>query len=536
MNETLQYLRTFAQFPLTLRRSLRHKLTLPEARSIINQRLEQRESNFLRLAERSVYGYPASPYLPLLKLAGCQFGDLRSLVKSRGVEGALQELREAGVYVTFEEFKGRKPIIRQGKTITVRASDFDNPCAQRDFQLFTSGSTGLATAVGQDLDYIAAGAPHQMVTLSALGLLDVPSVHWQNMLPGNALRFMLQRAFYGQPFACWYSPQGWRDSKYWIKYDLATVYMVACMRAIGVRVHLPRIARLDQAHLVARSVHELLQEHGHCMLYTGTSRAMRVALAAEQAGWSLEGATSRCGGEPLTAAKAAVIQHSGLRILVGYGMSETGTIGFGCLHPAAPDDVHLFHDAFALIAQPYPVAGSDLVVPAFNLTALLAAAPKVMLNYQVDDCGVIEQRHCGCELEALGFHTHLREIRSYGKLVGEATTLIGNEMLQILEQRLPARFGGSALDYQLVEQEDVGGFTRLYLNISPRVVLGDEHEVVRFVSQELGKSSPTGDATRLMWQQAQTIRVRRQEPIPGRSGKLFPLHIDRSTKAKKNER
>jgi hypothetical protein len=241
--------------------------------------------------------------------------------------------------------------------------------------------------------------------------------------------------------------------------------MVACMRAMGDETPLPRIARLDQGVLVARSIHQLLQEHGRCLLYTGPSRALRVSLAAEQAGWSLEGATARVGGEPVTAAKVTAIQRSGLRVLAGYGMTETGTIGFGCPRPAAPDDVHFFHDAFALITQPYPVPGSDTTVPAFNLTALLDAAPKVMLNYQADDYGVIEERHCGCELEAMGFHTHLREIRSYSKLVGEGVTLIGNEMLLILEQGLPARFGGSALDYQLMEQEDESGFTRLYLNI-----------------------------------------------------------------------
>ncbi len=255
MNETLDYLKTFAQFPWALRRYLRHTLTLDEARRIIQNRLEQREANLLRLAERSIYGYPSSPYLALLKLAGCEIGDLRSLVKGKGVEGALRDLREAGVYVTFEEFKGRKPILRHGKTISVRARDFDNPYAQRGFAVFTSGSTGLATAVGQDLDYIAAGAPHQMLTLSAYGLLNVPSVHWMNMLPGNALRFILQRAFYGQRTRRWYSAQGWRDSKYWLKYDLATLYMGACMRAMGAAAPLPRIARLDQGVLVARSRH-----------------------------------------------------------------------------------------------------------------------------------------------------------------------------------------------------------------------------------------------------------------------------------------
>src|SRR5213592_3774379 len=109
MGETLDYVKMFAAFPFALRRFSRHRLTLPEAQRIVRERMEQREENFLRLVERSVYGYPRSPYLALLKLAGCEFGDLRVLVTQRGLEGALRELRENGVYITFEEFKGRKP-------------------------------------------------------------------------------------------------------------------------------------------------------------------------------------------------------------------------------------------------------------------------------------------------------------------------------------------------------------------------------------------------------------------------------------------
>ena len=94
-----------------------------------------------------------------------------------------------------------------------------------------------------------------------------------------------------------------------------------------------------------------------------------------------------------------------------------------------------------------------------------------MLNVQTDDYGVVEERHCGCELESLGYTTHLREIRSYSKLTGEGVTLIGTEMLEILNHSLPARFGGTLLDYQLMEAEDAQGFTRLYLIISPRVAI-----------------------------------------------------------------
>ena len=90
-------------------------------------------------------------------------GDLRALVESQGLESALRQLREADVYVTFEEFKGRTPICRKGVTIPVTASDFDNPVARRDFSLSTGGSTGLANAVYQDLGHIRDLAVNDMI-------------------------------------------------------------------------------------------------------------------------------------------------------------------------------------------------------------------------------------------------------------------------------------------------------------------------------------------------------------------------------------
>jgi len=159
-----------------------------------------------------------------------------------------------------------------------------------------------------------------------------------------------------------------------------------------------------------------------------------------------------------------------------------------------------------------------------------AAAPEVldMLNVQIDDYGIVEERACGCEFESYGYTTHVREIRSYSKLVGEGVTLIGNEMLRILEDVLPGRFGGSPLDYQLTEQEDEQGFTRLYLLIHPRVEIADEQAVIEVVLQGLRESSPMADVARVIWQQAQTIQIKRQEPVWTAGGKLMPLHLQRT--------
>jgi len=528
MIESLAYARMFARFPFALRRFLSETLTIERARDIVRTRMEQRESNFLRLVERSVYGHPASPYLDLLKHARCELGDLRTLVMDKGLDAALTALRADGVYVTFEELKGRKPIERNGFSREVAASDFDNPAARHDFTVHTGGSTGLATLVGQDLDHIAAGAPMQLLMLDAFGLLDVPTAHWSHIFPGTGFRFILQRAYLRQFSERWFSSLGWRDSRGWPKYDAATLYMIFWARRCGLDFPFPEIVRLDEALVVARWINETLKERGRCFLATNVSHAFRVCVAAREAGLDLRGATFRMGGEPVTPAKARIMEDSGIRIITGYGMVEISTIGLGCANPLEAGDVHLASDTLALITHPHRVEGTDVTVPAFQITTLSESVPKLMLNVQVDDYGIVEQRACGCALEACGYSTHLREIRSYSKLLGEGVTLIGNEMVHILEHVLPARFGGTPLDYQLSEEEDSEGLTRLYLVISPRVAISRDDEVIEALHAALRSSSPAAGVASTVWRQAHTLRVKRAEPAWTARGKMLPLHIQRS--------
>jgi hypothetical protein len=148
-----------------------------------------------------------------------------------------------------------------------------------------------------------------------------------------------------------------------------------------------------------------------------------------------------------------------------------------------------------------------------------------MLNVESDDYGVVEDRACGCPLEAYGFITHLRQIRSFRKLTGEGVTLVGSEMMRILDETLPGKFGGSPLDYQLLEEEDDQGFTRISLVISPKVNIANEAAVIETVLEALRRSSVAADLAQAHWRQAKTLRVKRIEPIWTARGKLMPLHL-----------
>ncbi|HEX7587124.1 MAG TPA: hypothetical protein VF478_02305 [Anaerolineae bacterium] len=526
MGQTFDHVKTLLQFPAALWKYKGFKLSVGQAQEIMREQMDQREDNFLRIVDQCIYNHAPSPYLRMLQMSGCQYGDVQRLVRDQGLEGALHELREQGVYVTYEEFKGRKPIVRNGTTIPASPQDFENPFVRRTFTVRTSGSTGAATNVGASFEAFAAVAPATLLTAFANGVARHPWALWHPILPGPGFGLLMMNAPYGVPADVWYSPIGWRDSKGWIKYGITTVYMTLCSNLLGLRIPFPRIVKLDQALVVAQRLSKMLKTKGNCVLITSVSAGLRVCLAAEQAGLDLTGVTTWLFGEPLTQTKAEPMRRVGARVMSSYGMVEASTVGHACGRPVSIDDLHLAKDSVALVTHPHLVEGLGVTVPSFNITGLQQRASRILLNFETDDYGIVEERHCGCELEAVGT-THLREIRSYSKLVGEGVTLVGNEMLRILEQVLPSRFGGSPLDYQLVEEEDDKGLTRLYLAISPRVEIADEAQVVEVLLNALRESSPMADAARTLWEQARTIQIKRQEPVWTNTAKLKPLHIRR---------
>lgn len=505
---------------------LRHTISLEDAEAIVKQRLAKREANFLRLVERGIFGYSRSPYLPLLKLAGCEMGDIRHLVRDQGVEGTLMTLREAGVYITFEEFKGWQPVVRQGKVMHVRLKDFDNPYTKRQYWFESGGTTGAGTRIENELDHLAAQAAPMMLTRHLHNALEVPMAVWRGILPdGSGINNVLRAAHFGRAPEKWFTPYSDQDLRPALRYRIGTRFPVIMGRLYGVALPWPEKVSMDQAIVVARWAAEMLKTRGACLVSAPVSRALRVCLAAWDAGLDLTGAIFMVAGEPPTPAKVKGITRTGARYFPTYGFAEAGRVGMGCGQPVECNDVHLLRDAFAIIQYPRQVPGMEIEVHAFNVTSLLPTAPKLLLNVEIDDYGVKETRSCGCRLEALGYTEHLRGVHSFRKLTGEGVTLVGSEMLHILEELLPTRFGGSPLDYQLLEEEDEQGFTRLSLVVSPNIPIADETVVIRTVMNALRNGTIMADSAREIWNQAGALRIKRMEPVRTRHGKLIPLHL-----------
>lgn len=516
--------RMYARFAVGLRRFMRERTTLEEAYAIVRRRLAERERMFLRIVERGVYGHPGSPYLPLLKMAGCELGDVREMVKTRGVEGTLEALRDAGVYVTFDEFKGRLPIVRNGKTFEVSAREFDNPYTRHHFETRTSGSTGAGTRILYDLDHMAAIIVNSSIAKHIQGLEGKPIVAWRPVFPaGTGMAGLLRNARSGDDLRRWFTPVLPGELHVSIKYRLATEYVLATARLAGMRVRRPEPVRLDQAIVVARAAAETVKTDGACLVRAYTSLALRIARAAQDEGLDLTGVIFTGGGEPPTPAKVRGITDSGARFTSSYGMTETGGVAKACVQPLDQTDVHFCEDMLAMIQTPKALDDSGTVVQALVYTTLLPTAPKLMLNVESDDFGIVETRSCGCPFDELGYPRHIRQIRSFKKLTGEGMTLVGTDMVRVLEEVLPARFGGSPLDYQLREEEDERGYTRLTLLVNPRLQIADEKEVVETLLGSLTRAGAGAEITRAMWAQAGTVRVRREEPVWTSTGKLMPF-------------
>ncbi len=520
----------YARFMWGLPWFLRRRISVDDAWAAFAHRIEHREQNFLRLVETGVYGHARSPYLPLLRAARCELGDIRRLVRETGVEGTLQALCDSGVRFSFEQFKGREPIVCDGRELSIGPQDFDNPYLSPAYFASSGGTTGAGTRVAIDLDHMLEIGSQDLLTYDVHGVLGVSTALCYPAYPAG-FAGVLQRVPTGQVPKKWFSPTASGDFNVPWRHRLAVGYVVGMSRVMGAPIPSPELVRLDQMAVIARWVAKTVETEGRALVRGHVSTAVRVVVAAEREGLGIGGAVFMGAGEPPTPAKVGTILRSGARYVPSYFFTEAGRVGTGCANPVDGNDVHFFKDRLALIQRSRAVPGTDVSVDAFLFTTLSPAAPKLLLNVESDDYGIVERRSCGCEFERRGLTDHIRGIHSFRKLTGEGVTLIGSEMVRILEEVLPARLGGTPLDYQLHEEEDADGLTRMSLVISPRIAIADEQSVIDIVQQALAESSLAADSARAIWSQAGTWRVKRMEPVATARGKLMPLHLARNAKA-----
>ncbi len=517
----------YVRYAWSLRSFLREPVMPACGREVIRRRLASRVDSFLTQMRKTVYDNPTSPYLPLLRFAGCEYGDLERLVRSAGLEPALQQLFRAGVYLSVEEFKGKKEVVRGSRTFPLNPRALNNPLLPGGVQASSSGSRSAGTVTTLNLDRSAYHSCCTAVAFEAHGMLGRPTLLWMPILPSAAgLTILLQLCKMGATPIRWFSPVAAASIRPSLVKRLATLYVVRAGRLFGSPIPSPEFVSGEQLPRVADALGEALSRGQGCVVACSPSSAVRLARFARGARMDISAVTFMTSGEPLTPAKSTEVQRAGADALNLYAFAEGGVVGLGCAGAKAEcDDVHLLEGSQAVIQRRRDVPFGGGKVDAFLFTTLHERTAKILLNVESGDFGVSEVRHCGCGLEEAGLTRHLHSIRSFDKLTGEGMTFVGTDLVRVIEETLPARFGGSPTDYQMLETEDAAGRTRVDVLVSPDVGDVDEDEVVRLVLSELGRGGETNRMMAEVWRQGGVLRVRRERPHLTAGGKLLSLHI-----------
>ena len=500
-------------------------------RALLQKRIGARAENFLSLLEHSVYPFPRSPYHRLLKAAGCELGDVKQLVLAHGLEGALERIRQAGIFVTLDEFKARRPAHRGSQSWQFAEADFDNPRLRRHFEVKSGGTRSGGTRTMIDLKFIAAMAMDTSVLFDVHGLWHHHQAIWLP-LGGTALIALMIYARLGKPPVRWFSQVDGRSSQLSFKYRAGTEFLLRYGGFFARRLPQPEFLPIYDAAKVAQWIAEMTGKAQPVCLTTFASAAVRVCCEAQRNGLDIRGAVFITIGEPLSAARKEIIRAAGAKAVCRYAITEVGILGYACGDPREPDDVHLLKSNLALIQAKRAVLQDTAVVDATYVSSLLPAAPKILLNAETGDYAALQDRQCSCDFGSLGYSTHLANIHSFEKLTGEGVTFAGTDLARILEEVLPARFGGSGVDYQIVEEEEAGGLPRLFLLVDPGVGEIKESDVVACFLMELAKQSEAQKIMAEMWAQSDAVRVRRARPVGTRAGKVFPFHLAPGAKTK----
>jgi len=188
------------------------------------------------------------------------------------------------------------------------------------------------------------------------------------------------------------------------------------------------------------------------------------------------------------------------------------------------DEVHLYDGKIAVLQRPVSVPGSESTVDALHLTTLLPATPKVMLNVDTGDYGVLSNRRCGCLLEGLGLARHLHTIRNYEKLTTGGMHVMGSDIVNLVEEVLPGNHGGAPTDYQMVEEqrEDLN---RVTIVVSPRVGDVNAEVLLKDVLRYLAGCSRGERMMAEQWMDGESLRVVRRHPYATQTGKIPPLRV-----------
>lgn len=531
-----------------------------QARSIIRKRLERRDDDFFEVVKKCIYDQPESPYLKLLGHAGCEYGDINNLVRREGLEGALHELFSRGVYLTSEEFRGNRETVRGNTRFWVNPKKLQNPLSKGHVPIRSSGSRSHGTRVARSLDFICDNTNSLVLYLEARQnsseTIDFDSRkekqalinpitgknpvlrnnNYKNSMselatwsvPGGVtLSSFIKFILAGSLPSRWFSQLDVKSRELSIRYQMSTHVLKWGGLLAGIPIPPTEYVSLDDPLPIIHWMKDCLDKGRIPHLFTYTSAAVRLAQCALVSGIDLHGAQITISGEPTTPARLESIKCSRMDAVPAMGCVEVGHIAYGCLTPEAPDDMHLLKDLHAAIQPGKSNNRPGLRPQALLFSTLRLSSPLILINVSLGDQATLKKGTCGCFLGELGLDTHLQYVRSFEKLTSGGMAFLDTEIVQVIEQDLPRRFGGGPTDYQLLEDERDDGKPQLRLIIHPRVGPLDLDQVKTIFLQKIASGSGAEKLTSLIWRDLDMVTIERSLPKTTATGKIQHMHIER---------
>jgi hypothetical protein len=530
LHATLADAAAAGRFLLGLPSFLRYRVDPAGCRAILARRLARRADDFLDLVGRTVFERPGNPYRALLRHAGCERGDLERLVRDEGLEGALRVLLRQGVYLTIDELKGRRPAVRGSLTLAVRPEACWNPLVTPTLLRYPSGSSDGGRGPQAPTPVGFAGLRDRIVnvalTLKARGGIGWQHAYWH--VPGSlSMVFLLETLAFDRPPVRWFSQIDPAAASLHPRYRWSARAMRWACALQGVRLPAEEHVGFDDLRPILDWLDATRRAGRVPHLKTYASSAVLLSQAAQAAGWDLAGVQMTVSGEPVTAARLAAIGRAGATAVQRAGSGELGLLGHGCLTPATAGDLHHYADHHALI-QPGPGACPAGLRPETLLfTALRPSARLVLLNVSIGDQAELVEDDCGCPLAGLGWRTRMRGLCSHEKLTTGGMGFLDVDVVRILEEVLPRRFGGGPADFQLVESEGERGEPSLRLLAHPALGPLDAGAVADAFFEALGPGSGVERIMALQWRESRSLVVERRPPLVTAVGKIQHLHRDR---------
>lgn len=507
---------------INTREFLHEKVSLSECQNLIREGINNREDNFLIFFKKIIYENKKNPYLELLKLSHISFEDIERMVKKKGIEETLYILKNEGVYVTFEEFKEKRTVKRKGKTFYFKKEDFSNPIRARMGEIFSGASRGPARELTIGIEYLMQKLVHEAVVFDLHRIMDAPLALWYPPFPSNVALYPLRLQKLGLLPKVWFSqinPAVNNPSLsikiFLFKKNIKNIFLKP-------KYPFPQYVSLKDAYIVAQWASEMINKYSMCSIHTYVSSAVRVCAVAKETGLNIAGTRFFISGEPLTERKRMEIEGTGCKTVNTYYFTEGGLAGCNCDNPLIKtDDIHFFKDSFALIQHIRETQEHKLNL--FLFTSFYQGCPIIMLNMENGDYGVIEKKNCGCLLDQYGFFDHIYNIRSIEKICSEGMTFYTKDIIDIVEEEFPKKFGGSSIDFQIVEEEDKDGLTHLYIYVNPEIKDINERLAKQILFDRL-RPNINRSVRIKFWEEADTFRIIKAYPFETPRGKILPFY------------